>query len=217
MRSFGVLSLAVSVLSASTADAGAWLREQGKGFIAGSVTAGGDDTIVNAYAEYGWRPNTTVGLDVESNSDATNGTAGVFVVRPLGPTDQTSRYSWNIGGGLDWSPVAMDPFLKGGVSWGRGITLGTRSGWATVDASVKWSFGDAPTTTKIDSTLGLGLNERVQGMMQLFITFDGGDASVKLAPSLLYSPKSGAFTVQLGAEIPSTGDTTFKIGLWRNF
>lgn len=219
LRHLSTLFVLIVLLTAPPARAGAWLREAGHGFIAGSATLGNEDPTLNLYAEYGWRANTTLGLDLETYPDVNSGNVNFFVVRPIGPVDRTWRISWNLGGGVDWSPEVIDPTVKAGVSLGRGIAYRDQYGWIAIDGSVEYLTFAGTTTSKLDSTIGLSLTERVRGMVQLFLTYEDDALTAKLAPSLLFQPRNNGVTFQVGVEIPDAGvdQTTLKLGIWKDF
>jgi hypothetical protein len=219
MQRLAALMVLTTLLGADVAYAGPWLREDGKGFASGSVTLGNDDPTINAYAEYGFRPTTTLGIELETYPDAASGRVTFFVVKPLGPTDRTWRKSWAIGSGVAWSPLLIDPTLKAGVSAGRGLSYKDKYGWFAVDTTVEYRTMARTTTTKLDTTVGLSLTERTRGMLQVFLTYEDDVFTAKLAPSVLYQHNTDGMTLQIGAEIPNSGvrNTTLKIGLWRDF
>ena len=219
MRCLGALMFFLALAHAGAAAAGAWLREQGSGFGELSTTVGPFDPMLKLYLEYGWRPDLTFGFELETLPDADIGKANVFAVRPLGRTDGTWRASWMLGGGLAWSPLLMEPTLKGGVSLGRGLEWDGHYGWAAFDFSVEYLNYTRVTITKLDSTVGMGLTDRTRGMLQLFLTDFDGAFIAKLAPSLLYQPRKDGVTLQFGLEIPNAGveDAALKIGLWKEF
>jgi hypothetical protein len=175
------------------------------------------------YLEYGWRDNTTIGTDISlaiDPSGAGTSRASLFLRRPIGRTDRASRWAWQVGAGVAWSADIVEPLVEGGLLWGRGLQWGERNGWAAVDAIFRY----APTTSdyevKLDGTVGLAINDRFKGMMQIFLTHDPDGVTTKLAPSLLFQPRGlDKLTFQIGLEVPGSdaGGTALKLGVWKVF
>ena len=210
-------------LSPSLAEAGAWLREKGTGFSSTAFTITADQDIANTtYLEYGLRPNLTLGADVRLGRDtfgSQDGFATLFLRKPLSNPEKDSKWAYELGFGATWDDTLVEPHVKAGLSWGRGIQWGDRYGWMSVDSSLRWDITTSRSTTKIDSTIGLGITEVTTGMLQLYLTDFDGTSSASLAPSLILQPRGKKFRVQVGAEAPldDTDDTALKLGLWRDF
>lgn len=222
MRS-AIAALIVILASAPVSEAGAWLREKGKGFAANSASTNENrDTSFSSYFEYGITDNRTLGLDISYGFELTGkeeGSGIAFIRFPLGPTDQTNRFAWHAGLGTRYLNREFYPAAELGISWGRGVNVGQWWGWANVDASINKSQSPIETRVKIDGTFGLPLNNRVKLMAQVFNTFQGGDTYTKLSPSLLLIAGRNKTTLQLSAEIPAAGggDTFIKVGIWNEF
>ncbi|GFE51401.1 hypothetical protein So717_31540 [Roseobacter cerasinus] len=217
------LALTLLLASAHIAGAGPWLREKGTGFVAtsGSITAE-NDVSGTLYAEYGLRDRLTLGADIFYGIDRTlqqSGSGILFLRFPLSQPDATHKWAWHAGLGARSRNMVITPAVEAGLSWGRGIQIGDRFGWAVIDSSVNIPGSDLETRIKLDGTIGLGFTDHVKGMAQLFTTHQGGDVFVKVAPSLLVIPGKGQTTLQLSAEIPVAGggETQFKLGIWRTF
>ena len=208
---------------ASPATAGPWLREKGKSFVSQSFTLNKSlESASSSYIEYGWSDRTTIGADVGMFRDLSKGQSGFatfFMRRNFGNPDRRAKLAWELGLGAGWVGDTLIPHLKTGVSWGRGYQLGERGGWMVVDASVRWDLGQSLHVVKVDGTVGLNLNERFTGMVQLYLSHADGDSHATLAPSLIWTPKSGKYKIQIGAESPvdAFSDTAVKIGIWREF
>lgn len=203
--------------------AGAWLREQGTTFVSTSFTINYfRDSGSTTYVEHGWRENTTVGIDVgyfTNRFGATSGFATAFLRRPLGPNEGDNKWAYELGAGAAWVGELVVPTVKGGVSWGRGIKLGEKYGWMAVDASVLIDLAYGAPLTKVDSTIGLNLNDQFKSILQVYYTRFDGENITTVAPSLVYTPAKRKFSVQVGAEsgLGYWDDTAIKIGLWRTF
>ncbi|MEM6566299.1 MAG: hypothetical protein AAF665_17725 [Pseudomonadota bacterium] len=233
---FAVLAFILVCLVSPQVHAGAWLREEGKGFAATTIQTTADNaTSSTIYIEYGITPRITAGIDATYDSDFINfyssdffaedtetfpDGSGIFFLRfPIGSTDRTNKWAYHVGLGARYLDGVLYRAFEVGLSWGRGIQIGTRYGWVNVD----FSYNDAPSPAeervKLDGTVGLGVGDRSKVMLQIFNTFEGGDTLTKIAPSYLYTMKNGVTTFQIGSEIPTenNGDPTLKLGLWYEF
>lgn len=236
-RSAGLALIAI-LASASTTQAGAWLRAKGTGFAAASIqTKENSNTETSLYLEYGLTNWATVGLDVTYDTDLTqyfydqstlilrdDGTfpegSGVFFLQvPLGPQNKTDKFSLRLGYGARYVNGSLVEAKEVGLSWGRGLKLGARYGWVNVDSSFNTADAPARDRTKLDGTFGLGFSDRTRGMLQMFNTFENGETYSKVAPSLLVNLGESKTTVQIGSEIPISGggSATLKLGLWYEF
>lgn len=215
-------ALVIVLAGALPASAGAWLRDKGAGFLSSSVAATvAGDTASTTYLEYGLTGRITLGLDVllaGTRLGNQGGYATAFLRYPLGPTDRPAKWALEAGVGGYWIDGPVQPQLKTGLAWGRGFTLGERSGWMGVEASVMWDLRNDLHLAKIDATVGIQITKRTKGMFQIFLADLAGTTSATFAPSLLISPGKQKYTLQIGAEIPDNGsEVALKIGFWRTF
>lgn len=223
MRTILKVSLCLTALSPSLAEAGAWLREKGRGFSSTAFTITPDLDIANtSYLEYGLRPKLTLGADVRLAHDrfgVQDGFATLFIRRALNDPNKTSKWAYELGFGATWDDSVIQPHVKLGLSWGRGLQWGERYGWMSVDGSYRWDITTSQGTAKIDTTVGMGFTEVTTGMMQLYLTEFDGTMTASIAPSLVFQPRGKKFRVQVGAEAPldDTNNTALKLGLWREF
>lgn len=205
------------------AHAGAWLREQGKAFSALSFTLNPDQNpTTSLYLDFGLSPETTIGADLTLGQAATGGTNGSFLLflrRPLGASDTGYRLAYEIGLGAGWQDGETTPQIKTMLSWGRGVQIADRSGWATLDASHLFQLGTLPDTTKLDATLGLNFSEHISGMMQFFLSHSDGTTSASITSSVIFKRAQSKARYQLGLEHSLTdgNGTALKFGLWRDF
>ncbi|MDW3223035.1 MAG: hypothetical protein R8G34_09165 [Paracoccaceae bacterium] len=218
-----IFAFFVVFMGASVAQAGPWLREKGTGFYAGSGNVTKEkDTSGSVYAEYGLFDNLTIGADIFYGIDRTlqqSGSGIIFARFPLSAPDATHKWAMHFGIGARSQNLIIEPAIEAGLSWGRGIKVGERYGWAVIDSSINIPGSELETRIKLDGTVGLGFTNHLKGMMQIFMTFQGDELFTKAAPSILILPGKGSYTFQIGAEIPTRGggDTAFKIGIWREF
>lgn len=195
------------------------MREAGTVFLAFSTVYDDTGTLDgSAYLEYGLRPKLTLGakLDVDMTKGRMgDGTAFVFLRRPIDRWDTAYQLAYELGFGTTFGDGA-DPLLRSGLSYGRGFTLWDRNGWLAVDAAIEWALDNGPNTAKLDTTLGLTLNDRFQVMMQVFVTNSSAFSNTTLAPSVIWQPNAKTPSYQLGVEVDD--DTwAVKLGLWRSF
>mgnify|MGYP001799409530 CR=1 FL=1 len=218
-----ILAFVLCLAGGQSALAGAWLREEGKGFASVSATTTQQrDFSGSVYLEYGLTPGHTIGADISFGLDRTgqqNGSGVVFLRVPIGPTDRTHRFAGHLGLGGRYTNGIFSPALEAGLSWGRGVRWRDNWGWAAVDASINLPQAPAEDRIKIDGTFGMSFTPTVKAMIQMFNTLENGQVFSDIAPSLLYQPRQGPYTIQIGAEFPVAGggDTALKIGLWRDF
>ena len=223
MRFIFIIFCVLCLSAPGPTKAGPWLREKGTTFTATSFTVNYfRDTGTSTYVEYGWRDDTTVGIDIGYFTDrygATSGVGTVFLRRALGSGEGSSKWAYEIGVGTAWIGDLMLPHVKTGLSWGRGYQLGDKNGWMTVDASVTWDLTFGERLTKVDATIGLGVTDVTKGILQLYLTNLQGQTTAMIAPSVVFSPREKKFSIQIGAESPLGGwdDTAIKVGLWRKF
>lgn len=236
MKRFMAFALILGLASASSAQAGAWLREKGKSFTSFSIQATENNGNSSSfYFEYGLSDRITLGADITYDTDLLNylqgtgpvvesleefpqGSGILFARFPIGPTDQTNKWAFHVGLGARYLEMEFLPAAEIGLSWGRGIKIGERYGWVNVDTSYNEAQSPALTRIKLDGTAGLGITDKTKVMMQVFNTFVEGESFTKIAPSLLFSVGDKGMTVQLGSEIPvDGGEATVKIGVWLSF
>jgi len=209
-----------SLMLAEPAVAGAWMREVGSTFLSFSTAVDENDKLDGAlFVEHGLRAKLTLGLQVDM--DMTQGRMGdgaafVFVRRPIPLGERRYEMAYEVGLG---STIGDDStaLLRVALSYGRGLSLWDKPGWAAVDAIVQWPTGDGDTTTKLDGTLGLNVSDRFQVMMQVFFSDTGSRQSTTLAPSVTWrATRDGPTRYQIGIEAED-GNLGFKLGVWRTF
>lgn len=215
----------LSIFLAHSAFAGAWLREKDSGF--SSLTASGAMTLdfgQKTYLEYGVRHDLTLGAELGFLMSANSGRsdyATLFLRRPIGDAEGPNLWAYELGIGASWTGETVNPYLRTGLSWGRGYTLGTRSGWVGVDATIQWDVYNANHLLKLDSTVGMNFNDRFSVMVQVFHARVNAGATTSIAPSLVVRPlkKRPHIRLKIGTEtqIGNTDATAFKISFWHDF
>jgi len=205
--------------------AGAWLRDEGSGFVAfgfsqfNTSTETSGQSEPSLYFEYGFRPKLTLGL-TGFYSTQDRGEASAFLRFPLKSDDKPAKVSAEIGLGMRTDLIDFDPFLKTGLSWGRGLSFGEKSGWVNLDSAVLWSLGDIDNQLKLDATVGMGLNDRFQVMGQAFYERDSAGQSLTLVPSVIMglgAAKKTKLVVGLEHRGGRRASDGIRFGLWRDF
>jgi len=209
----------VALICATPAWSGAWLREEGTGFVSASaLQQQTGETDAALYVEYGLRPKLTLGLMADADMTAGqmgDGTVFVFARKPLGGAERPFEMAYELGIGTTFGH-SSDTLLRTGLSYGRGLTVGKRNGWLALDGAVEWSLGDSPDTFKLDTTVGLAVNDRFKVMMQVFLSGAGDATSATLAPSVIWQPKPDRPGYQIGLEYEDDA-IALRVGLWKSF
>lgn len=224
MRLLLFLSALQLVLWMSLAHAGPWPRDTGSGFYAlsGSLSALLESSQ-SAYLEYGLRDDLTLAGDVTLSRDGygqMSGAVGTVLLRwPLATASETHLWALEAGLGADWNLMETTPHLQTGLSWGRGIGLRDLSGWATIDAALRWTPRRSETQARIDGTLGLNLTDKSAAMLQVFLREGGADPATKLSASFIRDLGGTDMRLQIGIEtVPNRSrQRALKLGLWREF
>lgn len=211
------------VLTAGPIWAGAWAREKGTLFIA----AGGNLWLSDGsqlpvhydptlYAEFGFTDRITLGLDIHTADKGQIFSGFVFANVPIGPLDGANRYAANLAYGFRTDATRPDEILlRGGLSWGRGLS----NGWLAVDASATFGTADATWRPKMDATWGHNWTDRWTTTLQLQ-TGQGftNDYYAKISPSVIWSFNDDV-RLSLGYVQALTGDggAGLKLETWLTF
>ncbi|WP_425038089.1 hypothetical protein [Primorskyibacter sp. S187A] len=109
-----------------------------------------------------------------------------------------------------------------GLAYGRGFSLGDRSGWATLEASwhgpLEGSHEVAAPEIKVDGTLGLSFEGGWKAMMQVFTMRIEDETFVTYAPSVvipMFEDSHVAIGLRILADTPE--QSSLALGLWRDF
>lgn len=225
MKVHRILALLISVLLAGPALSGAWLREKGTRF--SSVTASAQvaaKVTQTTYFEYGIRDDLTLGAEVAFATfydGSQSGSATAFLRRPIRAKGLPGVWAYELGLGAEWSGQILRPFVKTGLSWGRGYQINQLNGWVAVDASVRFDVYFADHTTKIDSTVGLNFSDSFAGMLQIFHAANTDNVTTSIAPSIVLKPLKDKpeIRLQIGgeAQLGQAGNPAINLSLWRDF
>ena len=193
MRGLLCLVVMLTHLTAATpAAAGAWAREEGTFFVSlgANVLLFGeaarpvhyDPTL---YVEYGLTPRLTLGVDAYTAEKGEAGSLLFFGRHTFGTTDGPTRFALSLGAGVTIVPNGqLDPTLRLGAHWGRGMDWG----WLAADYLV--TFGDelVDLQEKVDLTLGYRFADRWAAILSaeagLGLT---QDFYAKITPSIAYN------------------------------
>ncbi|HBQ37366.1 MAG TPA: hypothetical protein DD729_11145 [Rhodobacteraceae bacterium] len=227
------------LLTPTSSQAGAWLREKGSVFLSFSNTISVNSqtlykTDSSLYLEYGLTPRMTVGFDGFLGATGKSFEAYMFLRFPVGKPDRLNKIALTFAAGLKripnpWGPTVYQPQVKAGISWGRGL----KHGWLAADAFVivpiskkvsefSWGFtGHHNTHFTADFTWGYKHSDRLMIIGQLQTGKPAiGDVYAKFSPSVVWSTgKSAKSQIELGLVVGLTGDhsQSVKIGFWRSF
>ncbi|MEP1766896.1 MAG: hypothetical protein ABJJ53_09715 [Sulfitobacter sp.] len=215
--------LHICLCLAQTAQAGPWLREKGAAFLAVSFsTTYFLDTSSQTYLEYGLTDKMTIIADIgiaRLRNSPTGGYTTLSFRRSILPADRTSKLAYELGVGTGWIGDEFLPHVRTGLSWGRGISMGKKSGWTTIESAVNWDLTNQLHVAKLDATLGINFTDVTAGMMQIYSAHTVYDSIATIAPSIIISPKNGKYRPQIGTEsqIGNIQNSVLKLGLWRDF
>jgi hypothetical protein len=210
------------LLAAPPAWSGAWLREKGAAFTAASVTAFKDpdgryDYKTGLYAEYGYRPKLTIGLDIEENRDL-YGHALVFARLPVADFDKWGRFAVELGAGAHHRYRDAWAMYKLTLSYGKGFRTGWGNGWVAVDTALELRTHDA-LYRKLDITAGLSGDRLLNPLIQLETTYTSDHSLFwRARPSVMIRTKKSSTTWVLGLERnDARSDTGLKLAIWSEF
>lgn len=218
-----ILIFALALGMATSTSAGPWLRERGTTFTAASVTSTYYlDTASQSYTEHGLTETITLVTDIgasRSRHNLMSGYATISMRRALSASDAKSKWAYEVGVGSAWVNDRFLPHVRTGLSWGRGMTWGKKSGWMTVEGAVIWDMTHQLHVSKVDTTVGINFTASTTGMLQVFTANVARQNIASIAPSLVFKPKITKFKIQIGSdsEIGNLSNTALKIGIWREF
>ncbi len=198
--------------------AGAWQREEGVVFVAGNsiFRDGRAAHEYSVFAEYGWRQNLTIGLDINSRDDGV-GHGVLFARMPLARLGENGRVAVQVGAGWHQFSGQTDTMARIGLLYGR--SLG-ENGWLGLEPAVEFRAGLGPALYKFDAVVGLPSSGRVQPMVKLETIYkDGYGFGWTATPSLIVQGKRGTRWI-FGLEYKQGGGTQsvgVAVGIWQRF
>ena len=223
----GLLALIWTTTTAAPAAAGAWMQAPGTGFAALDLryrAAHGRELgrEQGFYGTYGLSERITLGLDINDTSTGAAHALGVLRL-PLRQGDTGWQIATELAVGANHEAGQWLVMQRYGLSAGRGLQLGARSGWVSADLTRESRSSGYVKAWKLDATLGLNaaLPHRFAPMLQMELHHpDQGDPTVALLPSLRL--RKGANRTWLGGlewrrtpgQEPVLG---IRFGLWQDF
>lgn len=225
-----LLGVCATLFTARDAAADAWLLQPGGGFAAFSTRLAETEdrtlTETRIYVTYGVSSRVTLGFSANAipgpegfQSLSTSGDAHLFARLPLVDSEATTKIATELGFGTRYTGTGFEQFLKPTLSFGRGLTLGKRSGWAALDASLILPLGEVEQAFKLDATLGVNLNDQWQVMGQAFYERDRFGQITTYAPSLTWAPKKGnkRYVVSFEQKTGRADERGVVFGVWQDF
>jgi hypothetical protein len=208
-------SLLLLVLLAPRATAGAWPLPAGEGHLSVSVEGDrGDGTgaYSTLYLEHGLAGGRTAGLDL-GLSEAEVDKAVAFL-RWHGGADDGTRLAYELGAGKVDDHAALRP----GLSLGRGVAFGERTGWVALDTRAVL-FDDMALRLEADLTVGgdAGTGDKWLVQVQMAAPSDAAPY-VKLAPGYAFGMGAGRhLRVGVTAGLVGLDAVKLDLGLWQRF
>lgn len=209
MRNLLVLAILAGLVPA-LADAGAWPREQGSGFVSVSYeyttwqdmmsedrlieTEGEIETFgyMALYAEYGITDRLTAGIDTGREEAPYTWSGVAFLRAGLGPAHWRNRFAAEFGLGQREIPnYGLDQgdretIFRPGVSWGYGFDTRLGRGWTGLDLKSETRQTTGGTAYKADFTLGLDPDGPWLGFVQLQGSdYPGAGPALRVVPTLV--------------------------------
>ncbi|TNJ44851.1 hypothetical protein FGE21_07040 [Phaeobacter sp. B1627] len=204
--------------------AGAWMEQEGAGFLSSGFRLRPSGQELSTYGSYGIGPRLTLGLDINQAEDSGSRSAHalIFARLPLRQHDTGWRLALEVavGANRDTSPAAQwSAMQRVTLSAGRGLRIAGRDGWAAFDLSAEWQNAGLTQAWKLDGTLGLNAPSGPAPLLQVELYQPrGGDLLWKLLPGLRFrlTPQRELVT---GLEIRSFGDARYglRMELWHRF
>lgn len=217
-----IVALVVLLAVARPVCAGAWLRETGRTFLSVSGTLRdttvGPEQELGLYAEYGFAPRLTLGLDVNDRSGVA-GHALVFARTPLLRGHRRWRLAAELAaGGHHWQ-ADWYGMLRATLSLGRGFDTPLGAGWANLDAAVERRYGFARPAYKLDLTVGLSQGQGLRPLMQVETTHVPGQGRYwTVTPSVqIDSGRDTTWLIGVERKSPPQDSYGLKLSLWRRF
>ncbi len=201
--------IATWAFGTTEARAGAWPRDEGEVFLSfgGAIALSGDpqrpveyDPMI--YAEYGWSPRLTLGLDAYSADTDTSGGIFAWARLPLGSAEGDAwAVSAGIGATLKTDDGA-DAAARLGLHWGRGL----ETGWLAVDAYLQAGLSPQTRQAKVDVSWGRRFKEDWTILLQGQLGHDAADDIFASTSSSLNWTATDQISLRAGVTQSLTGD-----------
>ena len=214
--------LSICLVLGLQAQAGAWPRAKGSGFISGAARLSWPQDLAawtsmmpvseyyTLYMEYGLSERITIGFDLGRSVSGAGKTVG-FAQLPLRDAGRGPA----ISGQLGFGQISGRTVFRPGLSLGWGL----RRGWASVDGVAEIRLDGGGSDVKLDMTYGRNLSKD----RKLIVQFQTGDTAddppfARIAPSLV-SPLGKRLKMERGVTWGLAGDNSMgvKMGVWLDF
>jgi hypothetical protein len=173
-----LLPLLLHLCWALPAGAGAWMREEGEGFLSFGLEAKDAGLGQSLFLEYGVRPKLTLGLDGWSSLTGDWALLAVMQV-PLTPANAAPlRAAASLGAGLGRSNGVMSERLRLALHLGRGL----EAGWLSGDLSLTYRGDSGAIDSKLSATWGREITSRCSAVLEGWAE---GSGAATLSPSLV--------------------------------
>jgi hypothetical protein len=204
------------------AEAGAWGRAPGAGFVSGAVTSTASGEVdLSIYGEYGLARDTFAGLNVFLSRPATaqeSADITLHLSRHFGSVFNDTQTAAGLIAGAETDSGSARGYAGVALHLGRAIRPAGRGGWAALDTQARWDLRSRELRLKTDLTLGVSITDRTTVMIQLFNDRSENGSSLTLAPAVLLRPSQAPRQWLIGAELPrGAGAARIKIGVWQEF
>ena len=215
------MTFALCVAKARTADAAAWPRKEGQGFLSFNLrrTVDGPDfgDFGSLYYEYGLTERLTFGVDIGSNIATGQTKAIAFLRHPVMQSDGPDVFAVEMGVGLTDRQAGKIFTLQPGLSWGRPVEGGWGRGWLGIEGKLAL-FEDSGSLRKIEATFGINHDSGSLSIFQLIQSDpSGGPSSWAVEASHVVKLSERTF-LDLGASYGfSQAPVVVKIGFWQIF
>ena len=229
MHRIFTLALLCGLMAATPAMPGAWLREDGRGFLSVSGilrrTAAGSEQETGLYGEYGLGARLTVGFDLNDRSGVAGHTL-IFARLPLIARTGRTRLAFEIAAGAHHWQSSWHKMTRATLSLGRAFQAGPGyDGWLNIDAAYERRYGFSRPAYKLDLTAGLSSGPLLRPLLQIETTHVPGQGRYwSVTPAVLIGGarggKGGGNAAWLiGVERKSAPQDSYglKLALWRNF
>lgn len=221
----GALAAALTLALAQPAQAGAWPREPGGGFVSVrtdiETTASGPATSFSLYGEYGLtRRLTLVGQFSNADQPFTPSRAAAGFTFALSGPDAKNRFAIGLGVSAppDLAGAMTQPRLETSLHWGRGFESRFGGGWMTATARVLFARDEAEPITDLYGLIGLRPAEGVMTMLSASRYEDAEGVYYKISPSVGFELRDRLWLVpSLTQEMSHDRSTGVGVAVWFSF
>ncbi len=219
------LVAAVTLAAAASAEAGAWPREPGGGFLSlradYETSRDGPAPSASLYGEYGLtRRLTLVGQLSNADQPFTVSRAAVGVSFALSSDDAVNRFAVGLGVSTppDLEGVMTETRLETALHWGRGFDSPLGGGWATATVRVLFARDEYRPITDLSGLIGLRPAEGWMTMLSASRYEDEKGVYYKVSPSVGYELRDSLWVVpSLTQELSEDLSTGVGLALWFSF